>query len=356
MFQNCSSLTELVIPDGTTMSFAEYYISEDGGYEESYEVQPFEGCSSLEKVSLGSGITEVCERMFYGLSNLAEVTLGANVETIGSNAFVSCSSLKKVTCLATVPPTVSGTMFSSSYIPYIYVPAESVAQYKAANGWSTYADYILAEGELPGTGDVTTFADIFANYVIGGTLPSGVCNVKELTVVATHAKGFVAQEIASGTDLYIYNPTTIPAVGSIVEISGKVSLRNGILQFNSGTIVTETGTVNYEWIFSPDEMGTALDSYVNVLPYGGSEYAMAASYIGTLTKNGNYYNVTIDGTTTIAGSITSPTDEMKEILDALVGSQVKVTGYLLGIGTSGGTQYVQTMALNVEDLNLPDQL
>lgn len=362
-FAECSSLKEITIPDGTTMEYVKVHDYGGGDIWEE-KVLPFEGCSSLEKVSLGSGITEVCERMFYGLSNLAEVTLGANVETIGSNAFVSCGSLKKVTCLATVPPTVSGTMFSSSYIPYIYVPAESVAQYKAANGWSTYADYILAEGEEPGTGDsagetagnVTTLEEIFNNYSSSSTLPSDTCTVNGLTVVANNSKGIVATE--EGFNVYIYNPTIIPEIGSVINVSGTVKIYNSILQFNTGAIITETGAVNavdnsmVQFEFNTD---ISLDLYGEVLSGGGWESPVLASYTGTLTQNGNYYNVTVDGASVVLGTITSPTDEMKEILDALVGSHVKVTGYLLGVGTSGGTQYVQTMALNVEDLNLPDE-
>lgn len=359
-FTECSSLKEITIPDGATMEYVKVHdYGNDDIWEE--EVAPFEGCSSLEKVSLGSGITEVCERMFYGLSELTEVTLGANVETIGSSAFVSCSSLAKVTCLATVPPTVSGTMFSSNYIPYIYVPAESVAQYKAASGWSTYADHILAEGEEPGTGDstgdVTTFYDIVFSNV-----PAGNYSVNNVTVVATNSKGMVVQESIynaewdyyESTNMYVASPSTTPAIGSVVNISGTTSQQsNGMWQFNSGATITETGTTNstiMKLFGTWDYPG--FESIVNNAIMG-SYYTQPAdmNFTGVLRKNGSYYNIEIDGgdASVIQASIASPTSEMKSVLDTLIDTTVTVDGFFCGdIPLSGGVFYVQVMATSVE--------
>jgi hypothetical protein len=51
--------------------------------------------------------------------------------------------LTSITCNATTPPTLEDAFaFENTDNCPIYVPAESVDTYKAASGWSTYADRI----------------------------------------------------------------------------------------------------------------------------------------------------------------------------------------------------------------------
>lgn len=64
-----------------------------------------------------------------------------SVTNIGAIAFSGCTSLEKVTIYSTVPPNIDSFVFGSSTCP-IYVPAASVAAYKAASRWSTYKSRI----------------------------------------------------------------------------------------------------------------------------------------------------------------------------------------------------------------------
>ena len=64
-------------------------------------------------------VTSIGDWAFYNCGALAEITLGATPPTLGENVFASCEALTS-----------------------IYVPAESVDAYKAAEGWSAYADKI----------------------------------------------------------------------------------------------------------------------------------------------------------------------------------------------------------------------
>ena len=75
------------------------------------------------------------------VSTVTEAIVGTDITGIGSAGF-SNTKLTSVTCLSTTPPTLGNYSLLGDYP--IYVPAESVATYKAATTWSTYASRIQA--------------------------------------------------------------------------------------------------------------------------------------------------------------------------------------------------------------------
>ena len=128
-FQYCQSLTSVTIPNSVTS------ISENA----------FSYCPSLASVTISSSVTSIGNNAFYGCSSLTSVTISNGVTSIEGCAFYRCTSLTSVTVQATTPPTLgSGVFDSTSSNLVIYVPAESVDAYKAANNWSTYASKIQA--------------------------------------------------------------------------------------------------------------------------------------------------------------------------------------------------------------------
>ena len=133
-FNGCSSLTSVNLPDVTSI----------GG-------NAFNGCSSLTSVNLPSIVSlgdQYVGNTFGNCSKLTTVDLGPNVTSIATNTFsIYSSSLTSFTCRATTPPTLGSNVFGWSGAPanlVIYVPAESVDAYKAASGWSEFADKIQA--------------------------------------------------------------------------------------------------------------------------------------------------------------------------------------------------------------------
>ncbi len=189
-FDGCVNLvgTNVKLPDGMTKWSTDFYsgtgitsvdltgITEIGDYAFYY-------CSKLTECDL-SKVTKVGESAFYG-AGLTSVNLDS-VTTIGGSAFRECMSLHKavigagctsigtrgfgngdvnieVTFKGTTPPTITKNSFgsSSAFKGKIYVPAESVATYKAADIWSAnFADKIEAiptdGGETGGTGETET--------------------------------------------------------------------------------------------------------------------------------------------------------------------------------------------------------
>lgn len=126
-FQECSALTSVTIPSSVT----------------SIGYQTFYYCTSLTSITISDSVTTIGNNVFYGCSALTSVIIPSSVTSIGGNVFYFCSSLTSVTIQATTPPTLgnNAVFYNTNNCP-IYVPAESVAAYKAATNWSTYADRI----------------------------------------------------------------------------------------------------------------------------------------------------------------------------------------------------------------------
>lgn len=128
-FYNYTSLTSITIPSGVT----------------SIGQSAFFNSTSLTSVTIPNSVTSIGSQAFSYCSSLTSITISNSVTLIGEQAFYNCTSLTSVTVKATTPPTLRSGVFSGTHSSLvIYVPAESVDAYKAASGWSTYADKIQA--------------------------------------------------------------------------------------------------------------------------------------------------------------------------------------------------------------------
>lgn len=125
-FQDCSSLTSIDIPNSVT----------------SLGNGAFYSCGSLTSIDIPSGVTSIGDEAFTDCISLTSCTIGSSVTSIGDNAFMYCDGLTSLTVNATTPPTLGFFAFFSTNECPIYVPAGSVNAYKAASGWSSYANRI----------------------------------------------------------------------------------------------------------------------------------------------------------------------------------------------------------------------
>ena len=107
----------------------------------------FRSCSNLVSVNLPN-CTRLNANMFYGCSRLASIDLPV-CTSIETTVFQNCSALMSITLRANTVCTIKGNSFMNSGIATnanarIYVPADLVESYKAAQYWSNYASKIVA--------------------------------------------------------------------------------------------------------------------------------------------------------------------------------------------------------------------
>ena len=127
-FDHCTGLTSATFLNGATI----------------VATGMFNSCDNLVNVTLPNSITTIGSSAFKSCAKLVSITIPSSVTTIGDDAFNYCSLLTEVVSEATVPPTANATIFRYSPKALIYVPTESVDAYKAASGWSAYANRIQA--------------------------------------------------------------------------------------------------------------------------------------------------------------------------------------------------------------------
>lgn len=107
-------------------------------------------CYALAEIILPSSLIHISSSVFGYCTSLTQLTLPESVRLIESNAFYRNNQLKSLTVLRETPPTIAGSdILQNSDNCYIYVPAESVQAYKAAYGWSDYAERIYPIGANP---------------------------------------------------------------------------------------------------------------------------------------------------------------------------------------------------------------
>ena len=165
-FSTCEKLTQVHIPQSVTLL---------DGYN------PFSYCSNISKFSgnfasvdgrclvqegklisfapanvkeyvVADDVTSIGVIAFAELTELEKVTIPQSVTTVNFDAFRGTSSLSLVCCKAATPPTAVAheltgwnAFDSNAADRKIYVPAASLQAYKTADGWSEYADAIVAE-------------------------------------------------------------------------------------------------------------------------------------------------------------------------------------------------------------------
>ena len=144
-FIYCSGLTSIDIPDNVTSigdgAFSDCYALTSvaiGSGLVSIGEQAFYNCRNLTSIIIPDSVTSIESYAFNYCSGLTTVTIGSGVTSIGKYAFNYCSGLTTITINATTPPSLGSSYVFPSNVKNIYVPADSVDDYKAASGWSEF--------------------------------------------------------------------------------------------------------------------------------------------------------------------------------------------------------------------------
>lgn len=127
VFVYCLKMKEIIIPNSVT----------------SIGIGAFSDCTSLTSVTIPNSVTSIENYAFEYCTSLTSVTIPNSVTSIGYRALGGCTRLTSVKVEATTPPSAGFNMFYYCIdLTEILVPSASVDAYKAASGWSTYANII----------------------------------------------------------------------------------------------------------------------------------------------------------------------------------------------------------------------
>lgn len=102
-FQNCSRLTNIVIPNSVTYIAYEAFKGctslkslTIGNCVTEIDGNAFEDCTSLENITIPDSVTYIGGGLFDGCISLVNITIGNNVANINNMVFGVCANLKKI--------------------------------------------------------------------------------------------------------------------------------------------------------------------------------------------------------------------------------------------------------------------
>jgi len=151
-FHDCPKLASINIPNGMK-SIGSFAFAGDLQLAEITLPQSIEtigknafAATGLLSLVLSEGVTVTSQYMCYNCQKLTSLTLPTTITNIGYRSFDECNALVEIHCKATTPPTLEQYAFEDVVTGRkIYVPQNSIEAYKAADGWSDFADQIFGE-------------------------------------------------------------------------------------------------------------------------------------------------------------------------------------------------------------------
>ena len=152
-FITCSGLKHVIVANIASISSSLFYLCTnllDVIIPQTITLLPssvFQYCASLNNIQIPANLQTIGASCCQYCTSFTQINLPASLTDIGANCFYACNNLAEIHILATTPPTLGTNSFSGLPANWIcYVPVGYGETYKAAAGWSAYADHIVEEG------------------------------------------------------------------------------------------------------------------------------------------------------------------------------------------------------------------
>ena len=132
-------------------------------------------------LTIPNSVSTIGDDAFYNCSGFTGcLTIPSSVTTIGGYAFNGCSGLNEIMMFGVTPPSLGyyNTFYNTNNCP-IYVPYESLNDYKTATYWSYYEDRIfpMSYTTIPGYGEGEGNYRFIASPLVENTAPTAVDNM-----------------------------------------------------------------------------------------------------------------------------------------------------------------------------------
>ena len=190
----------------------------------------------------------------------------------------------------------------------------------------------------PPVTETKTIAEVIAGSV-------GATYTTQGQIVAINGRSFLIQDNSGKILVYLGWKDNKPVVdysatiGQTVKVTGKTTTYSKLVQFSETDLVIEKVSDGSFTQPTPEKFdGAAFDAYAAATPV-----IKYIEYSGTLTIDGYYYNIAVDGTD-LQGSLAYPADGFVDA--SLNGQVVIVKGYTLGM--TNQSKMLSTIAVSVE--------
>lgn len=244
-FEGMVNLTSIEIPDSVTTV---------GQYA-------FNGCSALESIVLPDGVTEIRQNTFSGCTNLKDVFVPEGVQSIGNMAFNGCSKLKGFTIPDSVTTIGSNAFEYCSALENVYIPEGVISI-----GDSAFKETALISIDIPNS--ATT---------LGADICSGCSKLKEVFLPS----GLTA--VPNGMFCYCAGLETVTLPNSVTAIgnrafNGATNLQDINLPVGLKAVGESAfyGCKNLKRVVLPNTI-TAIDSSTFGYVFGGKIFYYAGN-------------------------------------------------------------------------------
>ena len=229
-FQDCGSLTSIVIPDSvTSIGYSAFYDCDSltsvtiGDSATSIGDFAFGDCDSLTSVTIGDSVTSIGSYAFSECSSLTSIVIPESVTTIGSRAFYDCTSLTSIT-LPFVGEKVDGS--GETHFGYIFGASSYFEN-------DHYVPTSLKEVIITGGNSIGDSAFYKCSSLTSIVIPNSVTSIGEE----------VFKGCSSLTSIVI--PNSVTSIGS-----RSFSECRSLTSVTIGDSVTSIGSYTFEYCYS----------------------------------------------------------------------------------------------------------